>query len=257
MDRLSSHEMMVLLDEQLKNAQKIQQKIIPKPGTFQSNYYSFYSYIKPFRRVGGDFFDFDITPDENVSLLLSDATGHGIDAAMLTGMVKLIYSYAQRDVQVKSSPSKILRQVDHDIEALLDFSFFSSFALRLDPKNQKLYWANAGHPPAMLIQRDCRQLTPTLPLIGVHNMFAALDYSDKVEAFRPGDKIILFTDGFTDGSNAKNEPFGIERIQQLVEDNGKKSINMLCQELIDEFYNFTEGAEAKDDLCLLGLEYDK
>lgn len=258
MDKLTAQEMMQLFDEQLKNAQKIQQKIIPKPGSFTSRYYSFFSYLKPFRRVGGDFFDFRIFDDERVSLLLADATGHGIDAAMLTGMVKLIYSYAMRAEATRNSPSKIIEQINQDIETLLDFSFFSCFALLLDPEKQKIYWCNAGHPAGFLISADgtVRQLNAVLPLIGMHTMFATVEYVDLFNDFGPGDKLILYTDGLTDGRNFAGVSYGSGRVKSLMERSRGVNINTLCQLIINDYQTFTQGAESSDDLCLLGLEYD-
>lgn len=258
MERLTAQEMMHLLDEQLRNAQKIQQKIIPKPNSFKSSYYSFYSYLKPFRRVGGDFFDFQVFDDDCVSLILADATGHGIDAAMLTGMVKLIYSYALQDPVVHRSPSQIIARVDRDIEKMLDFSFFSCVSLLLDPNENKVYWNNAGHPPGFLItqERSVTQLSASLPLIGMHSMFSTINYDDLFFDFSPGDKIILYTDGLTEGKDTQDNLYGIERIESIIHEHKNASIDTLCQVITNDYNDFTQDAEINDDICLLGLQYD-
>nr|WP_320026081.1 hypothetical protein [uncultured Acetobacterium sp.] len=86
-----------LFDKQLEFAQNLQRKIIPSPGSFVSDHYHFYSYLRPFRKVGGDFYDFHFLDNGKISLLIADATGHGIDAAMITSMIKLSYSYTMKD----------------------------------------------------------------------------------------------------------------------------------------------------------------
>lgn len=256
MEKISTLDMMKLYDEQLRNAQKIQQKIIPATNSFNSSNFSFYSYLKPFRRVGGDFYDFKVFDDDSVSFLLADATGHGIDAAMLTGMVKLIYSYSLRDEELKKSPGKILQRVNDEIENLLGFTFFSSFSFFLDPNEQKIYWNNAGHPSGYLIRDgEVKSLSADLPLIGMHSMFT-LDYKNNVDDFKPGDKLILFTDGLIEGKNTEGEQYDKERVKILVNEYNGSSIETLCSIIINDFKAFTIGADETDDVCLLGIQYD-
>ncbi len=258
MDRLTANDMIELFDEQLKNAERIQKKIIPDSGQFQSRYYSFYSYLKPFRRVGGDFYDFKIFNDDCVSFFLADATGHGIDAAMVTGMVKLIYSYSLKIDEVNRSPGKTIERVDKDIESLLDFSFFSCFGILLDPKNKKIYWNNAGHPPAFLISQNntVTPLSAVLPLIGMHSMLSFVDYSDQENQFAPGDKLILYTDGLTEAKNADGEEYSVERVQKRIDEYKHLQVQTLCEILINDYKDFTKGTEATDDICLVGIEFE-
>ena len=236
MEKISVQEMMLIYDKQLQNAQKIQQKIIPDTNSFKSPYYSFYSYLKPFRRVGGDFYDFHIFDDNCISLILADATGHGIDAAMLTGMVKLIYSYSLRSNGIQRSPSLLLKRINQEIENLLGFSFFSSMSILLNPNTCKIYWNNAGHPPGFIIRKGkyIQKLDPVLPLIGMHSMINIKEYKDLINDFEPGDKLILYTDGLTEGKNVNGEEFGVERIQNVIEKYSDSSIDTLCKIIIND-----------------------
>lgn len=257
MDRLSKNELMVILDQQLQSAQNIQKKIIPKPQTFQSDYYHFFAYLKPFRRVGGDFYDFHIFDDDQVSLILADTTGHGLDAAMITSMVKLIYTYGMKDPELRDSPSKLLGQLDQDIEAQLSSSFFSSFDLRLDPHRQELLYSNAGHPAGLLVHgNEVEELNPTLPLIGMHQIMSMVEYKDQRRDFGEGDKLIIFTDGLIDAKNVNDEEYGILRVIDIIRDRAEKPIPEICGAILDGFREYTEGTTSADDICLLGLEYD-
>lgn len=245
MDRLSKNEMMVILDEQLRNAQNIQKKIIPKPQTFNSDYYHFYAYLKPFRRVGGDFYDFHMLDDDQVSMILADTTGHGLDAAMITSMVKLIYTYAMKDPVTRNSPSQLLRQLDQDIEMQLTSSFFSAFALRLDPHHDELLFGNAGHPSGIIIRDDLEFMNPTLPLIGMHQIMSMLSYEDKRVPFGSGDKLILYTDGLAEAVNTGKEPFGLSRITGIIRKYRDMPITTLCQQVLQSFLEFTEDTDVQ------------
>ena len=126
-------ELVSLFDKQLQFAQNIQKKIIPQPSEFVSDTYHLYAMLKPFRKVGGDFYDFHNLDEDKISLILADATGHGIDAAMITSMVKLIYSYAMENELVREHPSMLMQRMERDIEKQLTSTYFSAFALVLDP----------------------------------------------------------------------------------------------------------------------------
>ena len=72
----------------------------------------------------------------------------------------------------------------------------------------------------------------------------------------PGDKLILYTDGLTEGKNVNGEEFGVERIQNVIEKYSDSSIDTLCKIIINDNLEFTEGNEASDDICLLGIQFD-
>ena len=249
-------ELVSLFDKQLQFAQNIQKKIIPQPSEFVSDTYHLYAMLKPFRKVGGDFYDFHNLDEDNISLILADATGHGIDAAMITSMVKLIYSYAMENELVREHPSMLMQRMERDIEKQLTSTYFSAFALVLDPGANTLRYANAGHPSAILVGDDITLLKPSLPLVGLHQLMSSINYQDITVPFKNGDKFIIFTDGLIDAQNTSNELFSMERLTEIVKKHMTHPINTICQEILKEYNLFTEGTDDMDDVCLLGIEYD-
>ena len=250
-------ELVSLFDKQLQFAQNIQKKIIPKPSEFISNDYHLYALLRPFRKVGGDFYDFHCFEDGRVSLILADATGHGIDAAMITSMVKLIYSYAMENPELQAHPAALMQRIERDIEKQLTATFFSAFTLFFDPGAQTLSYANAGHPAGILIGDTIERLNPSLPLLGLHQMMSAISYDDCVLPFKRGDKLILFTDGLVDTQNEKDEPFAIERVASFAEKHRQLPVSSLCDRLIEYHSEFRGLMDISDDICLLGIEYDR
>ncbi|MEG0309601.1 MAG: SpoIIE family protein phosphatase [Eubacterium sp.] len=255
-NKIDYREIVELLDKQLQFAQNIQKKIIPRPSEFISDYYYLYAMLKPFRKVGGDFYDFHIFDNNKVSLVLADATGHGIDSAMITSMIKLIYSYAMRNESICFSPSKLIERIELDIEQQLTATFFSALALILDPNTNTLCFSNAGHPSALLISDAITFLKPSLPLLGLHHMMSQISYDDIVLPFKPGDKLILFTDGLIAAQSKNGDIFSIENIIDIIEKNKSLSISILCSKILKTFDSFRNHFELMDDTCLLGVEYD-
>lgn len=248
-----------LFDKQLEFAQNLQRKIIPSPGSFVSDYYHFYSYLRPFRKVGGDFYDFHFLDSGEVCLLIADATGHGIDAAMITSMIKLSYSYTMKDDLINHSPSLILKQIETDISQQMDNIFFTAIALILDPKEQVLYFANAGHPDAILLKNDhhVELLKPNLPMLGLQQFMHTMHYFDMRLNFSKGDKLLLFTDGLVDAKNPDDEEFSMERIISVAQKHSDLPINMIGGNIIDACIDFKKGQAPSDDICILGIEVDE
>lgn len=250
-------ELVSLFDKQLQFAQNIQKKIIPKPHSFYSDHYHLFAYLKPFRKVGGDFYDFHSLDDEQISLILADATGHGIDAAMITSVVKLIYTYGMKDPQISASPSRLMQQIEMDIEQQLTSTFFSAITLHLDPRKKTLKYSNSGHPDAVIITSEgIELLKPTLPLLGLHQMMSHVSYEDLIHPFKQGDKLLLFTDGLLDAQNDAGESFSMERLLEFIEPRKEDAVTNLCNQIIAMHNTFKENTESNDDICLLGLEFD-
>lgn len=249
-------ELLGLFDKQLQFAQNIQKKIIPHPSEFVSDSYHLFAMLRPFRKVGGDFYDFYKFDKNKISLILADATGHGIDAAMITSMVKLIYSYAMENEEIRKYPCKLLKRMERDIEKQLTATYFSALSVVLDPDENTLCFANAGHPSGILIGSEITLLKPTLPLIGLHHLMSNTNYKDEILPFKSGDKFILFTDGLVDALNVDEELFSIERLINLAQKYKNQSINNLCNEILKEYDAFTSETDDMDDVCLIGIEYD-
>ncbi|MBC3898971.1 PP2C family protein-serine/threonine phosphatase [Acetobacterium malicum] len=247
-----------LFDKQLEFAQNLQKKIIPSPGSFVSDHYHFYSYLRPFRKVGGDFYDFHFMDNGKISLLIADATGHGIDAAMITSMIKLSYSYTMKDNRINQSPSLVLKQIESDISQQMDNTFFTAIALVFDPLEDILYFANAGHPDAVLLKASHKieLLKPNLPMLGLQQFMTTMHYFDMRINFSRGDKLLLFTDGLIDAKNPDREEFSMERVLSVIKKNADSPINLIGSHIIDACVDFKREQAPSDDICILGIEVD-
>ncbi|MBC3798563.1 PP2C family protein-serine/threonine phosphatase [Acetobacterium tundrae] len=251
--------LVALFDKQLEFAQNLQRKIIPSPGSFISDDYHFYSYLRPFRIVGGDFYDFHFLENGKISLLIADATGHGIDAAMITSMIKLSYSYAMKDDYINQSPSLVLKQIGSDICQQMDNTFFTAIALVLDPKEKMLCFANAGHPSAILLKGNHHVdlLKPSLPMLGLQQYMPEMNYFDMFLDFSKGDKLLLFTDGLVDAQNPESEEFSMERLIFIAKNSSHLPINQIGKNIITACMEFNRHQPPSDDICILGIEFDE
>jgi sigma-B regulation protein RsbU (phosphoserine phosphatase) len=189
---------------------------------------------------------------------MADATGHGIDAAMITSMIKLSYSYSMKDNHINKSPSLVLKQIESDISQQMDNTFFTAIALVLDPQEKVLYYANAGHPDAILMKasNQVELLKSNLPMMGLQQFMQTMHYADIRINFSKGDKLLLFTDGLIDAKSPEKEEFSIERVVSVVKKHHDMPINMIGGHIIDACLDFKQHQAPSDDICILGIEVD-
>lgn len=152
------------------------------------------AFLKPLIQVGGDIYDLRRLPDR-LLLWISDATGHGTSAALLTTLSKLLFRHASAE---ESTPSSILRLVHEEFFAVFrGKQFMTACCVVLDPVSGKIAASGAGHPP-VLIRRTSRNtsiLRSSAPPIGIP---VDVHFSEEEAELQPGDALLIHTDGLYD-----------------------------------------------------------
>jgi steroid delta-isomerase-like uncharacterized protein len=237
-----------LLEHELRVAQRIQQaslpKEVPKLEGWQIN-----PYYQPAREVGGDFYDFHLLSDGRVGLVVGDATGKGVPAALVMsttcGMLRLA-------AQSYSSPGVMLQRVNEALVADIPSStFVTCFYAILDPKSGSLIYANAGHDvPYLHRNGDAEELRARgMPL----GLMPEMSYKEGEASLGEGDSVLFYSDGLVEAHDPKGEMFGFPRLRALVAEHAEEW--SLGNFLLEELYSFVgEGWEQEDDITLLTLE---
>ncbi|MFG2819727.1 SpoIIE family protein phosphatase [Kitasatospora sp. NPDC048365] len=145
-------------------------------------------------RVGGDWYDAVLLPDDQVLLVVGDMAGHGVEAA--TGMVAL--RNALRGLAVTGAPpGPLLGWLNRAALELGDAATATAVCARYDPRRRELHWARAGHLPPVLIREGAAE-----PLAMPHGVLLGADphaaYEERVERMEPGDILLLYTDGLVE-----------------------------------------------------------
>jgi predicted ester cyclase len=235
------------VEQELRVARTIQQASLPKEvpelvGWRISPYY------QPAKEVGGDFYDFHLLSGGRLGLVVGDATGKGVPAALVMsttcGMLRLA-------AQSYSSPGEMLQRVN---EALFPYipanMFVTCFYGVLDPKSGHLRYANAGHDLPYVHHGDgAEELRARgMPL----GLMPGMDYEEKEIVLDAGESALFYSDGLVEAHDPKGEMFGFPRLRELMAEHGdKRSLGDL---LLEELYTFTgEEWEQEDDITLLTL----
>jgi serine phosphatase RsbU (regulator of sigma subunit)/predicted ester cyclase len=236
------------IERELQVARRIQHASLPKEVPTLEGW-QISPYYQPAREVGGDFYDFFELEDERLGIVVGDATGHGVPAALVMASAR---SMLRAVAQASDSPGEALRRVNDPLATDIPPNMFvTCFYAILDPESGSLTYANAGHDLPYL-HRDgaAEELRATgMPL----GLMPGMDYEEKQIILEAGEAALLYSDGLVEAHDPKGEMFGFPRLRALVAEYAEEE-RPLGEFLMEELYTFVgEGWEQEDDITLLTL----
>jgi predicted ester cyclase len=235
------------VEQELRVARSIQQASLPEEVP-QLEGWQITPYYRPAREVGGDFYDFHLLSDGRLGVVVGDATGKGVPAALVMattcGMLRLA-------AQSYSSPGVMLQRVNEVLCPYIPANMFvTCFYAILDSESGLLRYANAGHDlPYLHHDGKAKELRARgMPL----GLMPGMSYEEKEDSLEVGDSALLYTDGLVEAHDPQREMFGFPRLQALVSEHGEEE--SLEEALLEELYSFVgEGWEQEDDITLVTL----
>jgi phosphoserine phosphatase RsbU/P len=187
------------IQKELEVARRIQLSILPAEFPRSENFRVAARYI-PMTSVAGDFYDFIVADDKQAGLLIADVSGHGVPAALIASMVKLAATSQRAQA---ADPSSFLAGMNSALLGNTQNQFVTAAYVHLDSEARELRYSAAGHPPMLLLrQGSVREIEEN----GL--MLAAFDfakYSNAAHGLEPGDRLLLYTDGILEATDAFGE----------------------------------------------------
>ena len=236
------------IERELQVARTIQQASLPREVP-QLEGWRITPIYQPAREVGGDFYDFLELDDGRLGIVVGDATGHGVPAALVMASAR---SMLRAVAQASNSPGDALRRVNDPLATEIPPNMFvTCFYCILDPKSGRLSYANAGHDlPYVWHGGACEELRARgMPL----GLMPGMHYEQKEIVLQKGESALLYTDGLVEAHNPQREMFGFPRLQTLVSEHAEEEKSLEAT-LLEELYSFVgEGWEQEDDITLLTL----
>jgi PAS domain S-box-containing protein len=236
------------IEQELRVARLIQQTLLPK-SVPELEGYQIAAYYQPAREVGGDFYDFLELPQGRLGLIVGDATGHGMPAALVMATTR---GMLRAGAQISDSPSEILERVNNILyPEIPPHMFVTCLAALLDSRTGRLQYANAGHGLPYLRHADgVSELRATgMPLGLMPNM----NYEQKEITLQPGESVLLYSDGLIEAHDPRREMFGFPRMEGFV--GAHSGGATLIDSLLAELEQFTgKEWEQEDDITLLTLQ---
>ncbi|MGB7283056.1 MAG: PP2C family protein-serine/threonine phosphatase [Candidatus Acidiferrum sp.] len=234
----------VRMQTELSLAHGIQATLVPTV-SFQNASFELYGKSVPSTEMGGDLIDV-IESNGGLVAYVADISGHGLPAGQLMGMLKTAMRLA---AQLRQMPVGALESVDRVLADLKEREMYATLALlRFDASSEAEY-ALAGHPPMLHYRhgsRDTAQLSmEQLPL----GLIPGGSYASKHVIYSPRDLFLMFTDGITEVANARDEEFGLTRLQELLTQHAARALPEIWDLIIREVRQY--GLQQDDQSLLL------
>lgn len=239
------------VEHDLRVARSIQKSLLPKPLIDPENRFRLSAMNVSARHIGGDFYDYYFVNETQLMFTLGDVSGKGVPAALFMAVTRTLLRELARPGR---SPAEILTQAN---EQLLDSNagamFVTVYLGLYDVTTGRLTYASAAHPLAHCLRSDntaCTSAEATGTVLGI---LSGQTFENQQMAIEPGDKLIVFTDGFPEARTPSGEFYGDERFLKLLQQHGHNPSDQFCREIVDEVANFQEH-NLRDDMTILMLQ---
>ena len=240
------------IERELSTARRIQASILPR--TFPSfPHVSGHGLMVPAREVGGDFYDFIILDDTHIGVAIADVSGKGVPAAFFMAIARTVL---RASALFNLSPGACLGRLNDLLTAENDQGLFVTvFYGVLDTDSGVFVYANGGHNSPALARAggsvEWLRGTDGI-LIG---MFEEIAFTERAVNLEKGDLLVFYTDGVTESINADGIEFTGQRLQMLLERDGRMPTRAAIEAVLSEVKDFERGAPQADDITCVGVRY--
>jgi sigma-B regulation protein RsbU (phosphoserine phosphatase) len=237
----------------LKLAEEVQQNLLPQrppeiPGADIAGS-SLYC-----DETGGDYYDFFQLPQGKWGIVVADASGHGVGAAMHMTTVRAFLHYGIRDYR---GPAGLLNTINQYVtrDSEPTSRFMSLFFLEVDISNRTLCWVRAGHEPALVCDpqgNNFQELSGEGMALGITDDYVYIE--NTAEGWSAGSVVVIGTDGIHELRNESGEMFGLKRLRDIITETASRSAEAIQQAVIETLRNFQGQAPQEDDITLVVLK---
>lgn len=234
--------------EQLEIARRIQMSLLPRRLP-NSEHFDIAACMTPAVQVGGDYYDV-IPIRECIFVTVADISGKGIPAALLMTSLRSTLRVLARD---SSELSHLANELNNLLCDDLSEDRFVTIVLMCLHKDGRVSLINAGHNPIVLMHSD------EISLLEAHELpmgiMKDVHYREVGVELRPGDILLIYTDGVTEARNESGEEFGLERLLSVVKGSREVSAAEIITRVQNELRRFCGEAPQHDDSTLLVVKY--
>jgi len=240
-------------EQELKVAAAIQRGLLPAPNV-SGAFFTAAASSAPCLAVGGDFFDYVDLPNGRFGFIVGDVAGKGSPAALLASAVTGMFG-AESTYQM--SPAALISRINHGLfRRSIENRFLTAFYGVLAPDGAVTF-TNAGHnAPVLVTASGLRRLETGGMVLG---LFEQTSFEEETVMLRPGDFIVVFSDGVTEALNTSGEEYMDDRLLASIDRHRAAhpdSAQRFLEHLLADVSAFCSGEDPHDDITLLMVRYD-
>jgi sigma-B regulation protein RsbU (phosphoserine phosphatase) len=244
------------LQEEITLARQIQIDLLPKCPP-EAEGHSICAYSLPSRTIGGDFYDFIPIDENKFGIVIADASGKGLQAALI---VTQIQAMLRTEIAGKHNIATMIGNINRNVTTLTSSEKFATlFYGEYNPKTRELKYSNAGHNYPVLVRSDGSHelLSKGGMVIGA---FGSASYEQDAVVLNKDDLLFLYTDGLSEAQKDDRpnyEEYGEQRIIDFVSNNRMLSSSDLVDGILEDVKKFDPTDPPRDDTTIIVLKTEK
>ena len=235
----------------LAGAKDVQQAFFP-PENLSIPCMACQTFYQPAHEIGGDYYDFLSLQGGRWGIAIGDVSGKGISAALI--MASLQASLRAQALHPHLHLSTLIGSVNRLVyESSPTHLFASLFYSEYEPATRMLKFVNAGHNPPIVVRPrnglcEISYLNSTGVPVGIS---ADSQFASGTFQFEVDDLLIAYTDGITETENDHGEPWGQQRLENLLRSYSRKTPEQIVKGILDQVSMFANGQPQQDDMTLV------
>ena len=237
--------------KELNEARELQLSLLPQGITSLKNY-DFCFDMRPATEVGGDYYDYNISANNEISIVIGDATDHGMKAGMMVSIIKSLFLTHINTMDIK----EFLNSCSHTIKQMkLKNLYMALMFVKINGRNLKM--SSAGIPPLLVYRKKTNKVEEYkikgMPLGAVESY----PYETVEIELETGDTVVLMTDGLPELFNKNKESFGEERLKEIILQNACEPVNEIVDKLFLAGEEWRKENKQNDDITLVAFRLKK
>ena len=234
--------------QELEDAKQLQFSMLPHVPPKLANI-DMAMMMKTCVEVGGDYYDYKIDPDNNLTIIIGDATGHGVRAGIVVATVKSYFHTLGHEL----SPAEMISRISEGIRNLQVRNMYMGLTI-IKFRGNSLTIASSGMPPLLLYRKEKNAVEEVL----IKGLFLGSSLSKEAQTkeleIKSGDVILAMSDGLPELFNPKKELLDYDRIQERFAAVAKETADTIVKKIDELSQEWAEGGEINDDIAILVLK---
>jgi sigma-B regulation protein RsbU (phosphoserine phosphatase) len=243
------------IESELKIAHDIQMSMVPKtfPPFPDRREFDIYATLVPAREVGGDFYDFFFIDEHRLCFAIGDVSGKGVPASLFMALTKTMFraTGGRQNATAEIILSRLNGEICRDNDSCM---FVTVFCCILDIRTGQVEYSNAGHNLPYVLSNGVVMALPKTGGMAL-GLTESADFHAGQLLLKPGDRLVLYTDGVTEAMNKDDQFFSERRLETTLQGGNGLSSKEVIERVVKEVRRFSTGASQSDDITLLVLGY--
>lgn len=244
---------LAIAQNEIRIAQEIQATLTPS-SAIETDDFCITGLCVPADKVGGDYYDYFFRDETHLDIVIADVSGHSIGPALF-----MVETRSALRVQHKlaTSPAETLGILNKFLFNDLDNAdyFITLFYMQVDLLGRQVRYANAGHPPPILLNRlrnEFRELDADGLIVGIRR---DVMFEEKSLSLAEGDAILFYTDGLIEAENPQQAFFGLERVKSVFQEHAHLPPQAIIDALYTALKRFCQKSRFNDDITLMVIKW--